>query len=318
MSRQIVLNVRSGFHVGARAPLAKDRDTVLGRAAECGLVLADASVADRHLAFRTDGRHLIVTALDAPVEVPGRGRVEPGFRTRLSKDTMLKAGDVSLKAEVPSGHARSFAIGIGIPAVVALAGLVGAVMPKAPNVAAPALDIAATEKAAVPEAPPVATPPPAAPAPEPTVIDRAALADRVRMRLTDLGFEGMTLAADRESLALSGRVSTDRKRDFQGFQAWFDDAHPDLVLRTSDVVFVAEAPEEARPPAIESVWNFGTPYVVIAGKRYHGGDTVPNGWRLDRVEEDRAVFSHGGQTYRVVLGATGDDAPPPDARIAAR
>ncbi|MEM8848943.1 MAG: hypothetical protein AAGE03_02800, partial [Pseudomonadota bacterium] len=146
-----------------------------------------------------------------------------------------------------------------------------------------------------------------------------ALAAEIRSRLAETGFGNLTLAADRETFALTGRISDDHKAAFQGIQAWFDDAHPDLVLRTSGVAFVADQAAETKPPAIESVWDFGTPYIVVGGRRYHGGDTMPNGWMLERIEDERAIFSEGVRTYRVSLAPPNDDGTvPSDAQVAAR
>lgn len=346
MSRQIVIHVRSGLHSGARAIVASGQDIVLGRAADCGLVFADTSMADRHLSLRADGRDLVVTALDASIEIPRRGRVEPGFRTRLSRDTILDVGGVVLQAIVPSGLSQTVAMGIGIPAAIALAVAAGGVASKLPSIATatatldrmdePARDSIRTMMgpieglAAQPishlnrppdrEAIPAHTTKSADPAPAAQPgLDRAALAAEIRSRLAETGFGNLTLAADRETFALTGRISDGHKAAFQGIQAWFDDAHPDLVLRTSGVAFVADQAAETKPPAIESVWDFGTPYIVVGGRRYHGGDTMPNGWMLERIEDERAIFSEGVRTYRVSLAPPNDDGTvPSDAQVAAR
>lgn len=297
MSRQIVLAVHSGLHSGAATALPEGTETVLGRGPDCGIVLADTGIADRHLSLRAERRRLVVTALDGAVDVPGRGRIEPGFRSRLPRLVDLGVGGVALRAEMrPSpGALRA---GLALPAAIALAGIGGAIaahLPLIPEAVAGRVADEAGELAAAPEA---------AAAP-----DRAAIAELIRARLADAGLEDLGLVADGETFALSGPLSTDRRPDVHRVQAWFDDAFPHLVLQSSDVAFRHAPPAEARAPLIESVWTLGAPYLVIGGRRYHQGDTVPNGWRLDAIEDERAVFTEADRTYRVTLGgaADGDD-----------
>lgn len=302
MSRQIVLTVHSGLHSGAATAVPEGIETVLGRGPDCGIVLADAGIADRHFSLRAERRRLVVTALDGAVDVPGRGRIEPGFRSRLPRSVDLGIGGVALRAEMRPPP-RALRAGLVLPAAIALAGLGGAIathLPLIPQAVAGRVADEVAEPAASRRGAPAAAPEVAA-AP-----DRSTIATLIRARLADAGLGDLSLVADEETFALSGPLPTDRRPDVHSVQAWFDDAFPHLVLRSSGVSFQRAPHAETRAPVIESVWTLGAPYLVIGGRRYHPGDTVPNGWRLGAIEDERAVFTEGDRTHRVTLGAAAD------------
>ena len=318
MTRQTILTIQSGLHRGARADIPKGSEITLGRDAGCEIVLSDAAVADEHLSLRMEGRKLVLTSIGGAVEVPGQGRVEPGFRTRLSRSTDMRFGDVTLRAEIPSGIGRRVPAGAGAIAVASFLLFGSMIVVRTP----PTAEAAATPDLSVQSEPAVVVVPRAEPSKAEAAAhipeDRAAVAAEIEARLSSYGFGNIRLETGRETFTLSGRIPADQRNIFGQFQEWFDAAHPSLVLRTSAITFTKDS-IETRPPAIESVWTMGEPYIVIAGRRYYGGDRVPNGWRLERIEEERAIFSDGAETYRVALGASDKgDGSAIAAQVAAR
>ncbi len=320
MTRHPILHIRSGLHRGARAALEHGTEVTLGHADGCDLVLADTTLAAKHLSLRAEGRHLVVTAHDAAVEVPGAGRVEPGFRARLRRDTDLQVGDVVLHAQMPPTPVSAAGAGVALAAVAVMG---AAAIFAIPDMRAAPVPVQSSELSLPPEAPaglgPSEPGPPEATSTTPPV-DRDMVAAEIETRLADIGFDHLDFDAGHETFALAGRVPADQRDVFQRFQAWFDETHPGLVMRTAGVTFPLHADPEVQPPAIESVWTMGQPYIVIGGRRYYSGDKVPNGWRLDGIEDDRAVFSDGGAVYRVALGETPGETvtPDPDTQLAAR
>lgn len=98
MYDDVSLVVTSGIHQGATFALKNDEVTI-GRHGDCDIVLADPSVADRHIRIIRDGHRIIVDCLDAPVDLKHRDRrlrVEPEYSQLVVPPILMRLGDVVL------------------------------------------------------------------------------------------------------------------------------------------------------------------------------------------------------------------------------
>lgn len=312
MHRQTTFRIKSGCHAGAHHVLAKGTSVTTGRDACCDLILSDAAVSDRH--FRLESRRdgVMLTALDAPVSVEGRGSVEPGFRTLLTGSAPLRVGGggaaVDVEIEIPRRRPRRLVPSVLMAcSALLLSGVIAT--PAGHRLAEPA-----SVRAAAIE--PVASPPSrqAATAPRSSLLPGSvAVGGAVRAELARLGLDTLTLETGGGTLQLSGLVPEREFDAFRAFERWFDASFPGTVLRSD----VAAEPEAAPPPApaIQSVWQAEQPWIVVGGRRYHEGDRLPGGWHLTGIGTDHADFTRDGTAWRVDL--TGE-ASSGDGRLARR
>ncbi|MEM7641680.1 MAG: FHA domain-containing protein [Pseudomonadota bacterium] len=298
MSPQIDLSVRSGHHRGATASLGPACRTI-GRDLACDIVLSDADLAARHLRLDADGRRITLTALDAPVDLPGRGEIAPGYRASFRDAVSFRAGGVDFAAQM-SGHSgratRLIAQGARLIAVGTLAlGLSAAALngPVARGGEAPRIAAMVTGPAPTP-----ARAAPVAPAADPARIRTALEGELARQSLGQLGIEVMS-----DTYLLSGRVRADRSDKLEMVQRWFDAAFPEATLIANRVAFVPVDAKPLTPPQIQSVWYVGQPHIMVGGRAFYPGDAVGDGWTLVELSLERAAFDYGGSRFEVRLGA---------------
>lgn len=91
---QTVLRVLAGLQQGAEMPL-QPRSFLIGSGDEADIVLADSTVADRHLTIEVGRDECRLVALDGPVQI-GERRIEPGAEETVDPPVVVRLGTVVL------------------------------------------------------------------------------------------------------------------------------------------------------------------------------------------------------------------------------
>ncbi|MFQ6547729.1 FHA domain-containing protein [Aestuariibius sp. 2305UL40-4] len=286
------VHVKSGCHSGAQSPIPEG-ETVFGLDQDCDVILADDGVADRHMTIQRKRKRMTVTALEAGVDVVGKGTIPAGHRVSLKAPADLRLGDVELhltapepRAKLPSFTAAALALA-SVPCAVAALTL----MPETGDGpgAADGTPIAQILRG---DAPAAAGPVRPALTDDPLTAETA-----LREKVSGSGLDRIDVNHDGEVLMARGTLPDAQMADWQAIERWFDGAFGDVAL-ISDIRS-APVEELAGPPSIQSAWHSGRPFITVDDARYHEGSTLPNGWTLTSIGIEAANFEHDGQRIEI-------------------
>ncbi|MCU0909957.1 MAG: hypothetical protein MUE98_01010 [Rhodobacteraceae bacterium] len=307
MPRRTTLSVASGRHAGASLALDPGRH-VVGRDAGCDIVLSDPAVAPRHLQIDIGRKSVRVAALDAAVGVPGRGEIASGFRAALGGAIPLDLGGIRLQIVQDAGAGRGALVSAMTLAGALVLGAAGGhwlVSSAAGGNAGPEGPGQPAGLAALEED--LGAPPEGAATPAPRhgrLPDAVAAAAQTSRQLQSMGLGGLEFRVVQDRFVLTGSMSPASAAAFEEFQRWFDTAFPALVLEAGEIAVDDRERASVTPPAIQSAWHVGRPYLMISGSRYYVGDPVRDGWIVDDIRPEAADFRFEGRRYTVPLAGT--------------
>lgn len=101
-SEPMGLRLLGGFHTGAVRPLQRRDVLMVGHAADCEVILADAGVGRHHCLVTRDGSKLSVRAVDTPVIVNGHS-VAPGEPMSIQPGARIALGEAMFTIALSDG-----------------------------------------------------------------------------------------------------------------------------------------------------------------------------------------------------------------------
>ena len=128
--------------------------------------------------------------------------------------------------------------------------------------------------------------------PPPTAKDlRLKTMQKIRM----LGIAGMGLDVDAGIVTMTGHLDVSDGPKLHALELWFDRRFGDNAVLLSQVVMGHNDP----PPAIalESVWAGPNPNILVHGRRYTEGDSLPDGAVIEKITEQNVQLLQNGRQY---------------------
>ncbi|MFM9272136.1 FHA domain-containing protein [Halomonas elongata] len=119
-------------------------------------------------------------------------------------------------------------------------------------------------------------------------------------RLERAGLDGLQVRDAGNHLEVSGQFAPERHEDWQGVQRWFDQRYG------SSQVLVSNAKPSLVPdrPAFrfQAVWLGDNPYVIgTKGERLYPGASLPEGWVLAAIGDERVTLRRGDEELSLTL-----------------
>ncbi len=288
------LQITSGFHSGAMARLS-DQITVIGSSDACDLVLSDEGIAARHMSLERARGSLALTALDADVEVVGKGLVPAGHRADIPHNATVRlaATDIQVEStradfmsslpELPQIRFPRYSPAVLAVACVPMAFAAFALTPNTTSI-----DGQDAPGALASQMPP-----------EPTAEERLEAAIALfETKLEASGIDTVHLAPRDGVVVATGTVFQANTDAWHQLERWFDGAYAGQIAMVNNVSGTANPPS-IDPPAIQSVWQSDTPFLTIDNSRYHEGATLPNGWVLASIGPAAASFEYDNRTIEI-------------------
>nr|WP_274531972.1 EscD/YscD/HrpQ family type III secretion system periplasmic domain-containing protein [Nitratireductor pacificus] len=291
--REVTFRVTGGVHTGASALLDRQVLTI-GSSTEADIVLHDAGIAAVHARLRFKGSHVEVEAVGGDI-VLADGRVVPegnGRRCGMPFDAAIGGAQVLL-ANPAVAPRRAGGMARLLPAAMLLMAAF------AVFVAANGLSLAETGgKDGIGENAMIATASVEGDSRETAAQGSAGdAAERLRVRLAELGLETLNVAETGGRLIVAGTVPAAQSALWSNAQAWFDQTFGADVVLVSNAVVGSGAQGEPRL-TLQAIWHGERPYIIAGdGARYHEGAFTNDGWLIKRIGDRELVLEKGGAGF---------------------
>lgn len=287
------IQIVDGLHKGAQISLNLG-DYTVGSSPNADIVIRDAGVAAEHAILRIDRSAVFVEAIGGDVMAGEKLiRKDLGCRIRMPETLsvgkslleMKRIGEVSALPEVlqPISHAitsRPLLVAAGVVACalvfsVASRGLPILTQPKSPDVTGATGSQAVTDD----------------------MVKEAA--GKIKEKFVAAGVTSVNVNAADKHIVVSGAVSKRDQTTVSNTEKWFDETYRGNIVLTMDL----KVSEKVPAFRLQGVWYGDRPYVVLEdGTHYYEGATMNNGWRLQKIADDRIVLNKDGEslalTYR--------------------
>lgn len=312
--KAFTLFIESGLHAGVVQRFAPGMYTI-GSELESDVVLSDPGVASIHVILEMDHNGLRLEPLKGSVTVDSEVEpLEPGAERHLALPTTFQIGTTRISVKAPHDAVRNqkrmrVAVAATSAVIVTVFGLytfgpmassVGPSKRSVESELAPDLATGVDETAAGRSGGP-ATPSLAEDADTTAAVDVTLddVASELRGRLQEASLDSIDLVLAGDRLLAQGTAEPDKMTEWQSVQMWFDTEYGRKFLLVSEVT----AAEKQEPPklAIEAVWVGDKPYLMAGGRRFHEGDAIGEGWKIERIVADEIKLRRGDQLFSLTL-----------------
>ena len=280
-----ILFVESDLHGQIRMSLPQTFS--IGRAISSDLVLADPSMAERHVILSKEDVAVRVEAVDGSVTFADGHSLNPGEAHQITETTCFWAGALEMRIELPGlvlpSKPKTSVSRRLVSRLIASVVLVGAIF--------------GTAAFAVASRPALVTLAPLIAAPAPSEVDagrvrQSILSELVRRGLGSIEIETLAEGSNRATGSISSRDAP----KWHAAKLWADGEFGASVMLIDQVSVSVKAPVLA----VQSAWLGDMPHIIEgSGEKLFVGAVLSDGWVIEGIEPGRVLVRRQSQHLAV-------------------
>jgi hypothetical protein len=290
---KLEIEIVGGLHKGAKLSLHLG-DYTVGSTPDADIVIRDADVDAEHAILRVDRWAVHVEAVGGDVAV-GEKLIMRGHGCRVRMPNTIVVGNARLElkrageASVVPEALRPITQVIASRPLLVAAGIVGCALVF--SVASTGFPMLTT----TPE--PKVTGTTSQEAVSDEMVKEAA--SKTKEKFLSAGVTSVNVTAADKRIVVSGAVSKRDAGAVASTERWFDETYGSRIVLTTNL----NVSEKVPAFRLQAVWYGERPYVILEdGRHIYEGATMDNGWRLQKIANDRVLLNKDGEslalTYR--------------------